>query len=126
MSPTGCNGPLPYLLSVKIQNIASGDASPNSLALLKRSSIEEKKISTHGLLGLINRAPLLSVLLELSLLVWSSGALHPEASAEHDSATNVSRSVNNLIRPHPPGWRLVHGIVVVYLLFLSFHILVSR
>eukprot|EP00250_Pteridium_aquilinum_P002158 c12362_g1_i1 orf=143-1435(+) len=77
------------------------------------------------------------------LLVWASGALHPDASSEHDEATNVYRGIwamiavflgycllqapaTILIRPHPSVWRLVHGIAVVYLVFLSFLLFQAR
>lgn len=77
------------------------------------------------------------------LLVWASGALQPDVSAEHDKATNVYRGVwamiavflgycllqappTILIRPHPSVWRLVHGIAVVYVVFLSFLLFQDR
>ncbi|KAJ7299391.1 hypothetical protein O6H91_Y237400 [Diphasiastrum complanatum] len=70
------------------------------------------------------------------LLIWASGALQPDLS-ETDAVTNVKRGVwamiavflgycllqapsTILIRPHPAFWRLIHGIAVVYLTFLTF------
>ncbi|KAG0591947.1 hypothetical protein KC19_1G214000 [Ceratodon purpureus] len=76
------------------------------------------------------------------LLVWASGALQSE---EHDldTVTNYKRGVwatiavflgycllqapsTILIRPHPAFWRFIHGIAVVYLVFLTFLLFQKR
>lgn len=76
------------------------------------------------------------------LLVWASGALQSE---EHDLdvVTNAKRGVwatiavflgycllqapsTILIRPHPAFWRFIHGIAVVYLVFLTFLLFQKR
>lgn len=71
-----------------------------------------------------------------ALLVYGSGALQPEP-LEGDTADHIKRGVwamiavylgysllqapnTILIRPHPAVWRFVHGIAVVYLVFLTF------
>jgi phosphatidylserine synthase 2 len=77
-----------------------------------------------------------------ALLVWASGALQSE---EHDvdPALNTKRGVwaviavflgycllqapaTILVRPHPAFWRFIHGIAVVYLVFLTFLLFQDR
>ncbi|MCO5596893.1 hypothetical protein L7F22_050964 [Adiantum nelumboides] len=111
--------------------------------LLRRgTSIEEKDLDPWTAWAYRPRT-LTFLLLGACLLVWASGALDPDASSRHDSATNVCRGIwaviavflgycllqappTILIRPHPSVWRFVHGIAVVYLVFLSFILFQAR
>ncbi|KAI5066816.1 hypothetical protein GOP47_0017344 [Adiantum capillus-veneris] len=110
--------------------------------LRRGTSIEEKDLDPWTAWAYRPRT-LTLLLLGACLLVWASGALDPAASSRHDSATNVSRGIwamiavflgycllqapaTILIRPHPSVWRLVHGIAVVYLVFLSFILFQAR
>ncbi|KAL2612016.1 hypothetical protein R1flu_023708 [Riccia fluitans] len=75
-------------------------------------------------------------------LVWGSGALRPEEQGS-DHLTNTKAGVwamvavflsyfalqappTILIRPHPAFWRLVHGLAVLYLLFLTYILFQTR
>ncbi|XP_002970056.2 CDP-diacylglycerol--serine O-phosphatidyltransferase 2 [Selaginella moellendorffii] len=75
-------------------------------------------------------------------LIWASGALQPEISDEN-AAVNGTRGVwamiavflgycllqappTILIRPHPAFWRMIHGVAVVYLVFLTFLLFQKR
>ncbi|KAG6506592.1 hypothetical protein ZIOFF_031916 [Zingiber officinale] len=79
----------------------------------------------------------------VGLIRWASGALDPESTASTDIVTSVKRGVwtmiavflaysllqapsTVLIRPYPAIWRLVHGMAVVYLVALTFLLLISR
>ncbi|MCO5588877.1 hypothetical protein L7F22_042838 [Adiantum nelumboides] len=112
------------------------------LLLRRGTSIEEKDLDPWTAWAYRPRT-LTFLLLGACLLVWASGALDPDASSQHDSATNVYRGIwamiavflgycllqappTILIRPHPSVWRLVHGIAVVYLVFLSFILFQAR
>ncbi|CAN0877045.1 CDP-diacylglycerol--serine O-phosphatidyltransferase 1 [Linum grandiflorum] len=76
-------------------------------------------------------------------LIWASGALDPEISTSGDVITSVKRGIwamiavflaycllqapsTMLIRPHPAMWRLVHGMAVTYLVFLTFLLFQKR
>ncbi|XP_068637671.1 CDP-diacylglycerol--serine O-phosphatidyltransferase 1-like isoform X2 [Aristolochia californica] len=63
------------------------------------------------------------LLIGACLLIWASGALHPENISPADVVTSVKRV---LIRPHPAIWRLVHGMAVVYLIALTFLLFQQR
>ncbi|CAM6099516.1 unnamed protein product [Calypogeia fissa] len=75
-------------------------------------------------------------------LIWASGALQPQEQGQ-DPVANTKAGVwavvavllgyftlqappTILIRPHPAFWRLVHGISVVYLIFLTFLLFQTR
>ncbi|XP_024366747.1 CDP-diacylglycerol--serine O-phosphatidyltransferase 1 isoform X2 [Physcomitrium patens] len=85
---------------------------------------------------------IITTLVGAGLLVWASGALQGE---EHDldPATNTKRGVwaviavfmgycllqappTILVRPHPAFWRFIHGMAVVYLVFLTFLLFQNR
>eukprot|EP00249_Psilotum_nudum_P022207 c28417_g1_i1 orf=352-1635(-) len=105
-------------------------------ALCRVTSLEEKDLDPWTAWAYRPRT-LSLLLLGACLLVWASGALQPDALSSLDRATNVTRGIwamiavflgycllqappTILIRPHPAIWRLVHGISVVYLVFLTF------
>ncbi|KZV19516.1 CDP-diacylglycerol--serine O-phosphatidyltransferase 1 [Dorcoceras hygrometricum] len=83
------------------------------------------------------------LLIGACFLVWASGVLDPEGSADNDIVTSVKRGVwamiavfltycllqapsTVLVRPHPAIWRLVHGMAVTYLTALTFLLLQRR
>ncbi|CAM6047906.1 unnamed protein product, partial [Sphagnum compactum] len=78
------------------------------------------------------------------LLVWASGAFQAkEFDADTDTVSNTKAGVwaaiavflgycllqappTILVRPHPSFWRLIHGIAVVYMVFLTFLLFQKR
>ncbi|OAE34562.1 hypothetical protein AXG93_1487s1080 [Marchantia polymorpha subsp. ruderalis] len=82
------------------------------------------------------------LILGACFLVWASGALRPEEQGrDHDVNTkagvwamvavflgyfSLQAPPTILIRPHPAFWRLVHGLAVLYLLFLTFLLFQTR